>query len=87
MSDWPVIKLHNEDLNEERIIMKNTGKTDEVAANWFQLIAPLLSGDLDAAKAAEIKKQICEKGSLSDRTIQHYLASYLAVCPADFSNS
>nr|WP_028977393.1 helix-turn-helix domain-containing protein [Sporolactobacillus terrae] len=56
--------------------MKKSGKWDEVAANRFQLIAPLLSEDLDAAKVAEMKKQICEKSGLSDRTIRRYLASY-----------
>lgn len=56
--------------------MKKSGKWDEVAANRFQLIAPLLSEDLDAAKVAEMKEQICEKSGLSDRTIRRYLASY-----------
>lgn len=56
--------------------MKEHGKWEEVAANRFQWIAPLLSGDLDTAKAAEMKKQICEKSGLSDRTVRRYLASY-----------
>lgn len=58
--------------------MKDPGKREEMAANRFQLISPLLSGDLDAAQKAETKKQICEKSGLSDRTIRRYLARYRA---------
>lgn len=58
--------------------MKLPGKADEIAANRFQLIASLLSEQLDSAQAAETKKQICEKSGLSDRTIRRYLASYRA---------
>lgn len=56
--------------------MKDPRKRDEVAASRFQLIAPLLSGDLDAAQVAEMKKNICETHRLSDRTLRRYLASY-----------
>lgn len=56
--------------------MKNNGKKEETASERFQLIAPLLSVDLDPARAGQIKKEICEKYGISDRTLRRYLACY-----------
>ncbi|MFT8710426.1 MAG: helix-turn-helix domain-containing protein [Sporolactobacillus sp.] len=56
--------------------MKRLRKAEEIAANRFQWIAPLLAEDLERAQATEIKKQICEKSGWSDRTIRRYLARY-----------
>jgi len=56
--------------------MRNSKKLEEIASQRFQLIAPLLSGDLDTARATEVKKQICETSGLSERTIRRYLGSY-----------
>lgn len=56
--------------------MRNSKELDEIASQRFQLIAPLLSGDLDAARATEVKKQICKKSGFSERTIRRYLGSY-----------
>jgi putative transposase len=41
-------------------------------------LSPLLAEGLDAAKAKQIKAQICTQTGLSDRTIRRYLAQYQA---------
>ena len=56
--------------------MKNQKKAEETAVQRFQLIAPLLSEELDAGKAKELKEQICKTSGLSERTIRRYVSQY-----------
>lgn len=56
--------------------MKNQRKAEEIAAARMQMLSPLLAEGLDAAKAREIKSQICEQNGISDRTLRRYLAQY-----------
>lgn len=56
--------------------MKDKRKADEIAAKRMQLVAPLLTEGLDAAKAMKLRKQICEQTGLSDRTLSRYLTQY-----------
>lgn len=56
--------------------MKDKKKSEEIAAGRIQLISPLLEEGLDAAKARQIKAQICEQSGLSERTIRRYLSQY-----------
>jgi transposase InsO family protein len=56
--------------------MKDQRKAEQIAAERVQLLAPLLSEGLDAAKAREIKARICEQTGLSERTLRRYLAMY-----------
>jgi len=63
-------------LYEEAILMKDKQKADEIATNRMQLVAPLLAEGLDAAKAMQLRKQICEQTGLSDRTLRRYLSQY-----------
>ncbi|AEP00048.1 DDE-type integrase/transposase/recombinase [Weizmannia coagulans] len=51
-------------------------KADEMAAQRFQLISPLLADGLDAGKAKELKEQICKASGLSERTIRRYLTQF-----------
>ncbi|MEZ0119189.1 UNVERIFIED_ORG: putative transposase [Heyndrickxia coagulans] len=51
-------------------------KADEIAAQRFQLISPLLAEGLDAGKAKELKEQICKASGLSERTIRRYLTQF-----------
>ncbi|WP_193379238.1 DUF6431 domain-containing protein [Sporolactobacillus vineae] len=60
LSELSAFRLHDEDSIRRGCIMKDPKKRDEVAASRFQLIAPLLSGDLDVAQVAEMKKKICK---------------------------
>jgi len=56
--------------------MGNHKKAEEIAAQRFQLIAPLLAEGLDTGKAKELKKHICKTSGLSERTIRRYLKQY-----------
>ncbi|GAB3796993.1 hypothetical protein GCM10028868_17650 [Virgibacillus kimchii] len=56
--------------------MRNQKKAQEIAAERVQLLSPLLADGLDAAKARQIRRQICEASGLSERTIRRYLAQY-----------
>jgi hypothetical protein len=58
--------------------MKDKQKAEEIAAQRMQLISPLLAEGLDAAKIRELKKRICEKTGLSERTLRRYIAQYRA---------
>jgi len=58
--------------------MKDKQKAEEIAAQRMQLISPLLLDGLDAAKIRELKKGICEKTGLSERTLRRYIAQYRA---------
>lgn len=56
--------------------MKDQKKAQEIAAERVQLLSPLLAEGLDAAKAREIRGQICESTGVSERTIRRYMAQY-----------
>ncbi|WP_027415036.1 DDE-type integrase/transposase/recombinase [Aneurinibacillus terranovensis] len=56
--------------------MRDQKKAEEVAAQRFQMIAPLLEEGLDAGKAKQLKEQICKASGLSERTIRRYLAQH-----------
>ena len=56
--------------------MKDQKKAEEIAAQRFQLLSPLLADGLDPAKARLVKAAICEQTGLSERTIRRYLAQY-----------
>lgn len=56
--------------------MKDKERSEEVAANRMQLIAPLLTEGLDASKVMQLRKQIAQANGLSDRTIRRYLSRY-----------
>ena len=58
--------------------MRDHKKAEEIATMRVQLLSPLLAEDLDAAKAAQIKSQICEQTGISERTLRRYLACYRA---------
>ena len=56
--------------------MQDKQKTEEIATNRVQLLAPLLAGHLDPAKARSIRAQICNENGISDRTLRRYLECY-----------
>ena len=56
--------------------MKDRRKAEEIATQRVQLLSPLLAGELDPAKAREIKARICKEHGISDRTLRRYLAEY-----------
>jgi transposase InsO family protein len=56
--------------------MKDQKKAQEIATERVQLLSPLLAEGLDAAKARQIRAQICEISGLSERTIRRYMAQY-----------
>lgn len=56
--------------------MRDQNKAEEIAAQRFQILAPLLEGGLDQAKASQLKKVICEQTGLSERTLRRYLAQH-----------
>ncbi len=57
--------------------MKDKEKSEEIATNRMQLIAPLLGESLDASKVMQLRKQICENSGISDRTLRRYQSQYL----------
>lgn len=56
--------------------MRDQKKAEELAAQRFQILSPLLADGLDPAKARVIKADICAQTGLSERTIRRYLAQY-----------
>lgn len=56
--------------------MRNHKKAEEIAALRMQLLSPLLAEDVDAAKASQLKRQICEQTGISERTLRRYLSQY-----------
>jgi putative transposase len=56
--------------------MRDQNKAEEIAAQRFQILAPLLADGLDPAKARQMKAVICEQTGLSERTLRRYLAQY-----------
>lgn len=56
--------------------MLDREKTEQLAANRLQWIAPLLATGLDPAQAQQLKGALCAQTGLSERTIRRYLAAY-----------
>ncbi len=56
--------------------MKDQKKAEEIAGNRVQLMLPLLADGLDPAKMRELRKNICEKAGISERTLRRYLEKY-----------
>jgi putative transposase len=56
--------------------MSKQKKSDEIAAERFKLLSPLVASGLDAAKATQLKSAICAQSGLSERTLRRYLAEY-----------
>ncbi len=56
--------------------MKDQKKAEEIAAERFQLLSPLLANGIDAAKMQELKEKISTESGISERTIRRYLAMY-----------
>lgn len=56
--------------------MQDQRKAEEIAAQRMQLIAPLLAGDVDTAKAKQIRARIRAEAGISGRTLRRYLAAY-----------
>lgn len=56
--------------------MKDQKKAEALAMQRVQLLSPLLQEGLDAAKAKQLKAQICEQSGISERTLRRYLTQY-----------
>jgi len=56
--------------------MKDQKKAEEIAVQRVHLLSPLLVAGLDAAKARQIKEEICKQTGMSERTVRRYLARY-----------
>ena len=56
--------------------MKDQQKANAIAAERVQILSPLLAEGLDAAKARQLREQICSQTGLSERTLRRYLAQY-----------
>lgn len=56
--------------------MKDQRKAEEIAVERVKMLGPLLEEGYDKAKAAEMKREICEKYGISDRTLRRYLSEY-----------
>lgn len=56
--------------------MKDQKKAEEIASHRVQLVLPILADGLDQAKMRELKKNICQSGGVSERTLRRYLAKY-----------
>lgn len=48
----------------------------EVALKRYQMIAPLMDDDLDAAKKQELRKKLAEQNGISERSIYRYEKAY-----------
>jgi DNA-binding transcriptional ArsR family regulator len=58
--------------------MRDQRKAEEIATERLQLLSPLLVEGIDAAKARQIKAQICTHTGISERTLRRHLARYRA---------
>lgn len=56
--------------------MKDKKTAESMAAARFQLLAPLLDPNQDAAKALKLRTEIARQAGLSERTLRRYLARY-----------
>ncbi|MFC0229687.1 DDE-type integrase/transposase/recombinase [Bhargavaea ullalensis] len=56
--------------------MKDHRKAEEIAANRYQLIAPLLEPGMGLAEAADRRRRIAAENGLSERTLRRYISAY-----------
>ncbi len=56
--------------------MKDNKTAEALAAQRFQLLAPLMDPSQDAAKALKLRTEIAGQAGLSERTLRRYLARY-----------
>lgn len=56
--------------------MKDQRKAEEIAVERVKMIGPLLEEGYDKAKVAEMKREICEKYGISERTLRRHLSEY-----------
>jgi len=55
---------------------QNRDNKVETSTKRFEMIAPLLTGDLCAAEARRVRQEIIEKHGISERTLRRYVESY-----------
>ena len=58
--------------------MKKHRKPEEVAAERFELISPLLVENLDRGRRIDLTREISKKGGISERSVRRYLDAYSA---------
>ena len=56
--------------------MRNQNKAEEIAVQRMKMLGPLLEEGYDKAKVAKLKREICEKYGISDRTLRRYISEY-----------
>lgn len=56
--------------------MRDQRKAEEIAANRYQLIAPLLEPGMGTSEAAEMRRRIASENGLSERTLRRYISDY-----------
>lgn len=56
--------------------MKDKKTAEALAAVRFQLLAPLMDPNQDAAKALKLRTEIAKQAGLSERTLRRYLSRY-----------
>lgn len=56
--------------------MKDKKTAEALAAERFQLLAPLLDQNQDEAKALKLRTEIAKQAGLSERTLRRYLSRY-----------
>lgn len=60
--------------------MTDKGKTEEIAVNRYKIIAPIITAmeeKADGAKLVMLKKEACEQGGISIRTLRRWLTGYM----------
>lgn len=57
--------------------MKNRKLATEIAEERMSIIAPLLSQHMDSSQVAQLRREICERSQISQRTLEQYLSAYL----------
>lgn len=60
--------------------MTDRGKPEEIAVNRYKIIAPIIAATeekVDGAKLVMLKKEACELGGISMRTVRRWLAGYM----------
>ena len=57
--------------------MKNRKLATEIAEERMSIIAPLLSQHMDSSQVAQLRREICERSQISQRTLERYLSAYL----------
>lgn len=57
--------------------MKDRKLATEIAEERMSIIAPLLSQHMDSSQVAQLRREICERSQISQRTLERYLSAYL----------